>query len=261
MRYTRGVVAFGSRPAGSPAHRKLETYIRSQLRGVTLEEDAFIASTPAGQFAMRNIIAKFPGTKDGIVVIGGHYDTNYPLKNFVGANDGGSSTGLLLELATVLRQQKRNGYSVWLVWFDGEEAIRQWSAEDSLYGSKHLAQKWERDGTLKKIKALVLLDMIGDADLNISRELNSTPWLLDVVAQAATARGYQGHFFQQTVQIEDDHIPFARLGVPVADLIDFEYGPGNSYHHTPQDTLDKLSPRSLEVVGNTVLETVRLLER
>src|SRR5581483_10191289 len=122
MRYTREVVAFGSRPVGSPAHRKLEAYIRSQLRGITVEDDVFTASTPAGQLAMRNIIAKFPGTKDGIIVIGGHYDTNYPLKNFVGANDGGSSTGLLLELAAVLRQQRRNGYSVWLVWFDGEEA-------------------------------------------------------------------------------------------------------------------------------------------
>ncbi|HVZ59771.1 MAG TPA: M28 family peptidase [Terriglobales bacterium] len=259
MGYVRQIVGFGSRPVGSTGHKKLEAWLHTQLRGVIVEEDAFTAATPAGQFPMRNLIAKFPGSKPGIIVVAGHYDTNYPLKNFVGANDGGSSTALLLELANALREQKRQGYSVWLVWFDGEEAIRQWSSTDSLYGSRHLAEKWERDGTLKKIKAFLLLDMIGDADLSIMRDLNSTAWLQDVVLQAATGSGKQAYFFRESNQIEDDHIPFARRGVPVVDLIDLNYGPGNSYHHTPQDTVDKLSVRSLEIVGNVVLETIRLL--
>lgn len=260
MRYVREVVGFGSRSPGSRGHRQLEAYLRTHLQGDDLEEDAFTASTPAGELPMRNFIAKFPGTKDGVIVIASHYDTNLPLKNFVGANDGGSSTGLLLELTHHLRGKKRDGYSMWLVWLDGEEAIREWSDTDGLYGSRHLAARWQKDGTLRRIKAFVLLDMVGDKELNIDRDQGSTPWLLDLVGQAAARLNYQSHFFQRSISIEDDHKPFARAGVPVVDLIDFEYGYGNVFHHTPHDTLDKLSPRSLEVVGNVVLETLRLLD-
>jgi Zn-dependent M28 family amino/carboxypeptidase len=231
------------------------------LRGDKVEDDAFTADTPAGKFPVRNILAKYPGTKDGIIVIAGHYDTNYPLRNtkYVGANDGGTSTAILLELANHLRGRKLDGYSVWLLWTDGEEAMVQWSATDSLYGTRHLAEKWEKDGTLKKIKAFLLADMIGDADLNIDHDTNSTPWLESMVLEAATRLGYQSHFFQREVGIDDDHVPFVRLGVPCADLIDLDYGYGNVFHHTPQDTLDKLSPKSLEIVGNVILETVRLV--
>jgi glutaminyl-peptide cyclotransferase len=263
MQYVRDVVAFGPRPIGSPNHKKLETYIVSHLKGVTVEDDAFTADTPEGKFPVRNIIAKFPGTRDGIVVIAGHYDTNYPLRNtgYVGANDGGSSTAILLELANHLRGKKRDGYSVWLVWTDGEEAVKQWSATDSLYGTRHLAEKWEKDGTLKKIKAFLLTDMIADADLNIDQEMNSTPWLESVVLQAATRLGYQSHFFGRSLPIEDDHLPFVHMGVPSADLIDMDYGYNDVFHHTPQDTLDKLSPKSLEIVGSVLLETVRMLDK
>ena len=260
MRYVREVVAFGPRPLDSPAHKKLEEYILAQLKGDQVESDAFSAQTPAGTFPMRNLIAKFPGTKDGIIVIASHYDTLYGRPKFVGANDGGSTTGLLLELAHHLRG-KRPGYSVWLVWLDGEEALRHWTATDSIYGSKHLAEKWQKDGTLKKIKAFLLTDMIGDADLDILREDNSTGWLEDLVYQAARNLGYQSHFYAYETAIEDDHIPFARNGVPVADIIDFDYGYRNALWHTDQDTLDKLSPKSLKIVGDVVLETVRLLDQ
>lgn len=260
MGYVRQVVGFGSRPPGSRGHRNLEAYLRGQLKGDEVEEDAFTATTPVGNLPMRNFIAKFPGTRDGVIVVATHYDTNLTLKNFVGANDGGSGTGLLLELAHHLRGQRREGYSVWLVWLDGEEAIREWSSSDSLYGSRHLAERWKNDGTLPKLKAFLLLDMVGDKDLVIDRDQNSTPWLLDLVAQAAARLNYQAHFFQRSATVEDDHLPFARAGVPVADLIDFEYGYGNVFHHTPDDTLDKLGPRSLEVVGNVVLEALRLLD-
>jgi len=260
MQYVREVVQIGSRPVGSAGHKKTEAYIRSKLRGDQVEEDVFTADTPGGKFEMRNIIAKYPGTRDGVIVIASHYDTNLPLKNYVGANDGGSSTGLLLELANHFRGKKREGYAVWLLWTDGEEALQKWSATDSLYGSRHLADKWQQDGTLKKIRAFVLLDMIGDADLNVDRDMNSTPWLEDLVGQAAAHLGYQSHFFARVIQIDDDHLPFARMQVPVADLIDFTYGYNNVFHHTSEDTLDKLSPTSLEIVGNTVLETVRLLD-
>jgi glutaminyl-peptide cyclotransferase len=264
MQYTREIVAFGARPIGSANHKKLENYILNHLKGDGVEEDAFTANTVEGRFPVRNLIAKFPGTRSGIIVIAGHYDTNYPLRDtgYVGANDGGSSTALLLELANQLRGKKhREGYSVWLLWTDGEEAIREWSDTDSLYGVRHLAEKWEQDGTLKIIKAFLLADMIGDADLNVDRDTNSTPWLEDLVYQASSKLGYQSHFFGRTIAVEDDHIPFVHRGVPCADLIDLDYGYGNVFHHTPQDRLDKLSPKSLEIVGAVILETVDLLDK
>jgi Zn-dependent M28 family amino/carboxypeptidase len=262
MQYVKEIVAFGSRPAGSPGHVKVEQYIQSKLKGDEIEVDAFTASTPAGKFPIRNIIAKFPGKKDGIIVIASHYDTNYPLpKEFVGANDGGSTSGLLLELANQFRGKQLDGYSVWLLWTDGEEAFVKWSDKDSLYGTKHLSQTWQQDGTAKKIKAFILLDMIGDADLDIQRDTNSTAWLSDLVYKAASALGYQSHFFQQTIAIEDDHIPFAKIGVPVVDIIDIDYGYANAYHHTTQDTLDKLSPKSLQIAGDVVLQTIQLINQ
>ncbi len=262
MQYTREIVAFGPRPIGSANHQKLENYIYSHLKSDQVEDDLFTADTPEGKFPVRNIIAKFPGTRDGIIVIAGHYDTNYPLRNtgYVGANDGGSSTAILLELANQLRGKKRAGYSVWLLWTDGEEAVKGWSSTDSLYGARQLAENWRKDGTLKNIKAFLLADMIGDADLNIDRDQNSTPWLEDLVHQAATRLGYQSHFFGRTIVVEDDHLPFVHLGVPSADLIDLDYGYNNVFHHTPDDTLDKLSPDSLQIVGSVILETVRMLD-
>ncbi|MFZ3212918.1 MAG: M28 family peptidase, partial [Terriglobales bacterium] len=261
MQYVREVVAFGPRPIGSEAHRKLEAYLAAHLAGVTVERDDFTAATPDGSFPIHNVIAKFPGTKPGVVVIATHYDTLMSVKNFVGANDGGSGTGLLIELANQLRSSRRSGYSVWLVWLDGEEAVRHWSATDSLYGSRQLAERWQKDGTVSRIKAFLLADMIGDADLNIDHDKNSTAWLEDLIYEAASKLGYQSHFFARQIAIEDDHIPFAKAGAPVADLIDFDYGYNNVFWHTPQDTLDKLSPKSLQITGEVLLETVRLLDQ
>jgi glutaminyl-peptide cyclotransferase len=267
FQYTREVTAFGPRYMGSENHKKLEHYILDHLKGDQVEDDAFTADTVEGKFPVHNIIAKFPGTKDGIIVILGHYDTVYPLRNtgFVGANDGGSSTAILLEYANQVRGGKagknRDGYSVWLVWTDGEEAVRQWSATDSLYGTRHLAEKWEKDGTLKKIKALMVMDMIADADLDIVRDSNSAPWLLDLIYAAAARLGDQSHFYASQGPIEDDHLPFVKRGVPSADVIDLNYGYNNVFHHTPQDTMDKLSPKSLEIVGDTILETIHLLDQ
>ena len=262
FQYTREVTAFGPRPIGSANHKKLESYIYSHLKGDSVEDDVFTADTPEGKFPARNIIARYPGTKDGIIVIAGHYDTPYPLRNtaFVGANDGGSSTAILLELANHLRGSKRDGYSVWLVFTDAEEAVKQWSPTDSVYGTRHLAEKWQKDGTLAKIKAFLLADMIADADLNIERDQNSTPWLQDLVREAASRYGYQSHFFARTIAVEDDHLPFVKNGVPCADIIDLDYGYGGSFHHTTQDTMDKLSAKSLQIVGDTILESVRLLD-
>jgi glutaminyl-peptide cyclotransferase len=263
FQYTREVTAFGERYMGNENHKKLERYIIDRLKGDQVEDDAFTADTVEGKFPVRNIIAKFPGTKDGIIVIMGHYDTNYWLRGtgYVGANDGGSSTAILLEFANQLRGKKRDGYSVWLVWTDGEEAVKSWSDTDSLYGTRHLAEKWEKDGTLKKIKALMVMDMIAPTDLAILRDTNSTPWLLDLIYAAAERGGYQSHFYALQGGEEDDHIPFVKRGVPCADVIDVPYGYNDVFHHTPQDTMDKLSPKSLEIVGDTTLETIHLLDQ
>lgn len=262
MQYTKEIVAFGPRWDGSKGMDQVRAYLLAKLKADTVEEDAFVAETSIGKVPMRNIIAKFPGTKDGIIVLASHYETNYWLRNinFVGANDGAATTGLLLAIADQLRGKKLEGYSVWIALLDGEESMtRQWHSEDALWGSRHLAKKWQDDGTSKKVKAFLLADMIGDADLGVYRDENSTPWLENLVLQAATSMGYQSHFFTATTAVEDDHLPFARAGMPVADVIDLDYGYNNSFHHTAQDTLDKLSVESLKISGDVILETIRLV--
>jgi Zn-dependent M28 family amino/carboxypeptidase len=177
----------------------------------------------------------------------------------VGANDGGSNVGLMLEIASQLRIHPPEGYSIWLLFTDGEEATVDWTDEDSVYGSKHLAKKWSQDGTAAKIKAFLLLDMIGDKDLHLERDTNSTPWLQDVVTRAGQRLGQQSHFSSRGNAISDDHIPFREVGIPVVDIIDLDYGFDNLYHHTTQDTPDKCSAESLQVVADVIMETIRAL--
>jgi len=261
FRNLKDFVALGPRFLGSKGHAKAEQFILGHLDGAQIEQDKFDVDTAAGRFGMNNILAKFPGKKDGVIVLAGHYDTNYPLKNtsFIGANDGGSNVGLMLEIANQLRTHPPEGYSIWLLFTDGEEATVEWTDADSVYGSKHLAKKWSEDGTAPKIKAFLLLDMIGDKDLDVDRDTNSTPWLLDVVYRAAQRVGQQSHFFARTVSIEDDHLPFRAAGIPVADIIDLSYGFDNIFHHTTQDTPDKCSAASLQIVGDVAMETIRAL--
>ena len=148
-----------------------------------------------------------------------------------------------------------------MVWLDGEEAFRQWTAQDSVYGSRHLAEKWQSTGILKTIKAFLLVDMVGDAELNIDRDRNSTSWLEDLIYRVATRQGYQSHFFARSIEVDDDHVPFLKRGIPAADLIDFQYGYNNAFWHTKDDTLDKLSPKSLQMVGSVIEETIRVLDQ
>jgi glutaminyl-peptide cyclotransferase len=262
LQFTRAAVAFGPRPVDSPAHRKLQAYILDKLKtfGCAVEQDTFTAQTPVGPKRMNNLIAKIPGSSKQLVVLTGHYDTKLMEDRvFVGANDAGSSTGFLLEMARVLCG-KPSKNDVYLVWLDGEEAIRNWAPDDSLYGSRHLARRWQDDGTLHRIKALINVDMIGDADLSVVHEWNSTPWLRKLVWDTAGSLGYSRHFSVLDGAIEDDHIPFLRAGAPALDLIDFEYGSQNAWWHTEQDTIDKLSPRSFQVIGNVLLKVLSKLE-
>jgi Zn-dependent M28 family amino/carboxypeptidase len=268
LEYARQFVAIGPRWPTSPGHAQAEVFLRSQFKHDQLEEDVFTANTPIGPLPMRNFIVRFPGKKDGVIVLATHYETNYWLRNinFVGANDGGSTTGLLMAIADPLRAQtaggkKLDGYSVWLLFDDGEESILPtWTDSDSTYGTRHLAAKWARDGTLGRIKAFILADMIGDKDLNIQRETQSSDWLVALVRQAAKKFGYERYFFQKEMLVSDDHVPFVKRGVPSIDVIDLNYGSNNSYHHTDKDTMDKISARSLTIDGDVFLETIRLID-
>jgi Zn-dependent M28 family amino/carboxypeptidase len=266
LEYAREFVSIGPRWPTSQGHLKAEAFLRDHFKHDQLEEDAFTPMTPIGPVPMRNFIVRFPGKKDGVIVLATHYETNYWLKNinFVGANDGGSTTGLLMAIGDLLRAQtaggkKLDGYSVWLLFDDGEEAIESWTDTDSTYGTKHLAAKWQRDGTLGRIKAFILADMIGDKDLDILHETQSTDWLVAIVRQAAKKFGYERYFFKTSNEISDDHQPFVRRGVPSIDIIDLDYGPNNSYHHTDKDTMDKISAHSLTIDGDVFMETIRLI--
>jgi len=256
------LVAFGPRPSGSPALAQARQWLIHELRvtGAQVEEDFFTASTPIGPIPMTNLIAKFPGTSRETVIVAGHYDTKrFDDFRFVGANDGGSSAALLLELARVLRGQ-RHALNYWLVFFDGEEAVRTWSDTDSVYGSRHLVEKLSESGELSRIKALILVDMIGNAQLRIPRESNSTPWLTDLVFNVARRLGYGKYFVNSQNAVEDDHIPFINSGVSAVDLVDLDYGPNQSYWHTAQDTVDHCSPLSLTIVGRVVVASLQELD-
>jgi glutaminyl-peptide cyclotransferase len=257
---------------GSPGHLAAENFIKDHFKPEAakgnLETDQFTASTPAGLQTMRNYIVRYPGKKDGVIVLASHYETNYPLRDigFVGANDGACTTALLIELGRYFRTHPPQGYSIWLVFDDGEEAVRAWSDSDSLYGTRHLAAKWYADGTLRRIKAFIVADMIGDKDLNILEEMGSTPWLRDVFRQAAINTHHTANVFQSQGEEEDDHLPFLKRGVPSLDVIDVDYGPHTNampdgYHHTAQDTIDKISPKSLQISADLFLETIRLINQ
>jgi Zn-dependent M28 family amino/carboxypeptidase len=260
MDYARKVVAFGPRPPGSAALRNLRAYIVAQLkpRGCEVTQDSFTASTPLGPIAMANIIARFPGKSGRAVVLTGHYDTKKMAgMRFVGADDGGSSTAFLLELAEALDGIPHDD-DIYLVWFDGEEAFGQWSASDSLYGSRHLAERWAADGTLSRIKALINVDMIGGKDLHIMNEENSSPALRKLIWSTAERFGYGKYFDNGEGSTDDDHMPFVKAGVNAVDLIDFDTSK-KTYWHTPADTIDKLATHSFEVLGAVLIEVLKQL--
>ena len=257
------MVAFGPRIPGSEAHRRTQSYITQELEaaGLNIVQDPFTANTPAGPVSMKNIIGRIPGRIERVILLAAHYDTklihDFP---FLGANDGGSGTGLLLALAPLL-VQRDNNHSIWLVFLDGEEAFEEWSDTDSLYGSRHLVTRLAQSRLLSKIGAFVLVDMIGDASLDIRRDTNSTPWLTDLVWGVARRMGYSRNFPNSSMTILDDHLPFVQAGVPSVVLIDLNYGRGNRFWHTPQDTLDKLSAESFATVGHVLLEVVAELDQ
>jgi Zn-dependent M28 family amino/carboxypeptidase len=255
--HLRQLVGFGPRPAGSAAIEQSRTYIKNQLStiGVPVTEQAWDDQTPTGRVHMVNLIATIPGTSKNRLVIGGHYDTKkFPFR-FVGANDGGSSAAFLIELARVLKA-RRNAMTTELLFLDGEEAVIDWTGTDHTYGSRHYVAEAKRSGSLASLKAFVLVDMIGDRDLQIKRDLNSTTWLTDIIWAAAQKQQLSSYFRPDRVQIEDDHLPFIDAGVPSVDVIDLEY----PAWHTAGDTLDAVSARSLQVVGDAIVAALPQIE-
>lgn len=269
------VDAAPKRYIGSPGHDSAEAFIKNHFGPESAKgnfvDDRFVARTPIGPVTMHNLIVKFPGKRDGIIVLASHYETNYPLKDiqFVGADDGGCTTALLIALGEYYRTHPPQGYSVWLLFDDGEEAIgtKGMTGTDQLYGVRHIAAKWSGDGTLGHIKALIVADMLGWKSMNIDRETNSTAWLLDALSRAGKDTGHSSYLFKNTLAIDDDHIPFKDRGVPVLDVIAYEYGPFEAsrgdyaFHHTEQDSMDKLSAMSLQVSADLFLDLVRLIDQ
>jgi Zn-dependent M28 family amino/carboxypeptidase len=206
---------------------------------------------------MVNVRATIPGARPERIIIGGHYDTKlFRQFRFVGANDAGSSTAFLIEMARVLKARK-NPFTIELLFIDGEEAFIDWYlGDDHTYGSRHYVQEAKRTGDLARIKAMILVDMVGDRDLVIKREPKSTAWLTDIIWSTARSLGHGSTFVAEPFPVEDDHVPFLNAGVPAVDLIDLEYPPW----HPAEDTLDKVSARSMEVVGRVLTAALPKIE-
>jgi glutaminyl-peptide cyclotransferase len=253
-------VKFGPRPSGSAALQKTREWILAELKaaGIETRQQIFIAKTPLGEVSMANVIGTIPGRRAERIALASHFDTKlFREIRFVGASDAASSTAALLELGRALKR-RQNEYTIELLFFDGEEAVVEWSRNnDNTYGSRHYVQTAQQNGTIKGLQALVLLDMIGDKDLVIRRDANSTPWLVDIVWNAAARIGHRSIFSNELTSIDDDHMPFLRAGIPAVDIIDLDY----PAWHTAADTIDSVTERSLQVVGDVVLAALPEIEK
>ena len=253
-------MGFGPRPSGSAALQKTRDYILAELKkaGLATQLQVFIAKTPLGEVSMANIIATIPGRRPDRIALASHFDTKlFREIRFVGASDGASSTAALLELARALKS-RQSEFTIELIFFDGEEAVVEWGRNnDNTYGSRHYVVTAQRAGSLKGLRALVLLDMIGDKDLVIRRDTLSTPWLVDTIWNAASRLGYGNVFSNEMTSVDDDHVPFITAGVPAVDIIDLDY----RAWHTAADTLENVSPRSLQIVGDVVLAALPDIEQ
>jgi Zn-dependent M28 family amino/carboxypeptidase len=260
FQHLRALVEIGPRHSGSRGSERARNYIKSNRpRKFPMNEETFVADTPLGLLIMKNLTFIVPGRSADVIIVAAHYDTKYfPDIPFVGANDGASGPAVLLELAHCL-EPKQLEPTIWLVFFDGEEAFVKWSEKDGLYGSSHFVMELEEEGKLAQVKAMVLVDMVGDSHLSVEKEESSTRWLTDIVWEHARRLGHEESFKNIGIRIEDDHTPFLKQGIPALNIIDFHYGPNsrsNEFWHTPEDTLDKVSPESLKIIGDVVLSSL-----
>ena len=263
-------VSFGPRPPASDAIRHLQDYMIGQLKGFgcQVETHDFHASTPIGSVAMKNIVVKIPGASPNIILLATHYDTNrlgrdYKtlLPNFVGADDAGSSTGVMLEMARVLCGKPQPA-TIWIAFFDGEESFATWSDSDSVYGSREMAATLAMSGDLARVKAFVLADLVGSKNFHAKRDSETSQWLQDIIWNTAARLGHSDVFLSEHADgMEDDHLPWKARKIPTVDILDLDYTTDVPYWHTEADTLDKLSPRSLQIVGDVIIASLPEIAR
>ena len=260
--YVADLVAIGPRTAGTDGGKRAQQYIIGKLQsfGCPVDQEDFHASTPIGDVAMKNIVAKIPGASPDILLFTTHYDTKL-LPNFVGADDGGSSTGVMLEFAR-LACARKNAMTVWVAFFDGEEAFNvDWKDPDNTYGSRELAERMALSGDLPRVKALILADLVGGKNFHAMRDGNSASWLVDMAWSTAARLGYRNIFISDNNPVEDDHQSFARRNVAVLDIIDLDAARDVPYWHTSEDTLDKISAKTLAIVGHVLVTMLPELEQ
>jgi len=282
LEHIRKQVDFGPRPAGSAELEKTRSYIIDQLKsyGLSVLTDEFHPVTPIGTRKMVNVTAELRGDSKDVIIISSHYDTKlFKQFKFVGANDAGSSTGALLELARVMAANKQKPkLTYWFVFFDGEEAFcEDWDEchnqdpadpnsklPDNTYGSRRYVAQLIESNRLRSVRAMILFDMIGFKNLRLGRDDMSTTWLVDTVWQTARQLGYSPPFVNEPEGVGgDDHKPFLQAGIESLDIIQlstYKSPNGEEYWHTKEDTMDKVSAKSLKTVGDVVLASLPKIE-
>jgi glutaminyl-peptide cyclotransferase len=269
--HVRRMVEMGPRPAGSAELARTREYIVGELKsaGLKVTTDEWDAQTPVGSRRMANVVAELPGKSQDAIVVASHYDTK-PIKGvrFVGANDGGSSTGTLIEIARSLAATKQQpALTYWFVFFDGEEAFCNGWEEcktpdgqpDNTYGSRRFVARLKEQAQKDRVRAMILLDMMGYKNLTLARDEMGTPWLSDIIWQTGKEIGYGNVFVEGEEPVGgDDHEPFLRAGIHAVDLIQLA---GYPYWHQATDTLDKISAKSLQAVGETVIASLPRVEK
>lgn len=253
LAHVQQLVDLGPRPPGSEALEKSRAYIEKQLStfGWKVTRQVFTDETPHGKVQFINLIATFGAhgekTPSPIFLLCSHYDTKlFDTVRFVGANDGGSSTGLLLELARVLAQHPELARKIEVVFFDGEEAFENFSETDGIYGSRYFARQLASNKAAKEFHEGILFDMVGDRSLNVTFPPDSPPQIVSKLFAAADALKVRNHFTYFDREITDDHTPLNAIGIPTVDIIDFDF----PWWHTSEDTIDKISAQSLQTVGS-----------
>lgn len=269
--HVRKMVEMGPRPAGSAELARTREYISGELAsaGLKVSTEEFEAQTPVGARKMANVVAELSGKSQDVIIVASHYDTKlFKEFSFVGANDAGSSTGALIEIARTLAAAKQQpALTYWFIFFDGEEAFcKGWDqcktpdgGADNTYGSRHFVARLKERGQKDRVRAMILLDMMGYKNLELAQDTMGAQWLADIIWQTGREIGYGAQFVEGEEGVGgDDHEPFLREGIPAVDLIQLG---GYPYWHQPGDTLDKISPKSLQAVGETIIASLPRVER